>query len=126
MTASISGELTPELRHKHHLRPLTEREDETKVQDVPDGLYGFSMCGVVSLSANRDHKFSLEIYKYDGIVYFVGYASDEHINKYLTRQNHFHILASPHSWEGGSVLFEIPMAFVSKCEERHFWRWLSV
>ena len=78
------------------------------------------MCGAVSLSANRDHKFSLEIHKHDGTVYFVGYASDEHINKYLTRQNNFHILASPHSWEGASILFEIPVAFVSKCEERHF------
>ncbi|MGE5708607.1 MAG: hypothetical protein ACM34B_00295 [Nitrospira sp.] len=109
-----------ELRQKHHLRPLTEREDGTKVQDVPDGIYGFSMCGVVSLSAKRGNKFSLEIHKHDGIVYYVGYASDEHIKKYLTRQNNFHLLVSPHSWEGASVLFEIPVEFVAKCEERRF------
>jgi hypothetical protein len=109
-----------ELRQKHHLRPLTEREDGTKVQDLPNGIYGFSMCGVVSLSAKRGNKFSLEIHKHDGIVYYVGYASGEHIKKYLTHQNNFHILASPHSWEGASVLFEIPIEFVSKCEERPF------
>ena len=68
-----------ELRQKHHLRPLTEQEDGTKVQDLPNGIYGFSMCGVVSLSAKRGDKFSLEIHKHDGIVYYVGYASDEHI-----------------------------------------------
>jgi hypothetical protein len=76
------------------------------------------MCRVVSLSAKRGNTFSLEIHKYDGIVYYVGYASDEHIEKYLTRQKNFHILTSPHSWEGGSLLFEIPIEFVSKCEER--------
>ena len=109
-----------ELRQKHHLRPLTEREDGTKIQDLPNGIYGFSMCSVMSLSAKRGNKFSLEIHKHDGIVYYVGYASDEHIEKYLTRQKNFHILTSPHSWEGAPSLFEIPIEFVSKCEERPF------
>ncbi len=109
-----------ELRQTHHLRPLTEREDGTKIQELPNGIFGFSMCSVVSLSANRGNKFSLEIHKHDGIVYYVGYASDEHIEKYLTRQKNFHILTSPHSWEGASSLFEIPVEFVSKCEERPF------
>ena len=109
-----------ELRQKHHLRPLTEREDGTKVQDLPNGIYGFSTCNVVSLSATRGSKSSLEIHKHDGILYYVGYASDEHIEKYLTHQKNFHILVSPHSWEGASVLFEIPIEFVSKCEERPF------
>lgn len=107
-----------ELRKKDQLRPLTEREDGTKIQDLPNGIYGFSMCSVVALSAKRGNTFSLEIHKHDGIVYYVGYASDEHIEKYLTRQRNFHILTSPHSWEGASSLFEIPVEFVSKCEER--------
>ena len=38
-----------ELRQKHQLRPLTEREDGTKIQDLPNGIYGFSMCSVVAL-----------------------------------------------------------------------------
>jgi hypothetical protein len=109
-----------ELRQRHHLRPLTEREDGTKIQDLPNGIFGFSMCSVVSLSAKRGNKFSLEVHKHDGIVYYVGYASDEHIEKYLTRQKNFHILTSPHSREGASSLFEIPVEFVSKCEERPF------
>jgi len=107
-----------ELRQTHRLRPLTAREDGTKIQDLPNGIFGFSMCRVVSLSAKRGNTFSLEIHKYDGIVYYVGYASDEHIEKYLTRQKNFHILTSPHSREGASSLFEIPIEFVSKCEER--------
>ena len=109
------------LRQEHQLRPLTEREDGTKIQDVPNGTYGFSLCNVISLKAKRGNTFSLEIHKhYDGIVYYVGYASDEDIGKYLARQKHFHILTSPHSWERGSSLFEIPIEFVSKCEERPF------
>jgi hypothetical protein len=106
------------LRREHQLRPLTEREEGTKIQDLPNGIYGFSMCSVVTLSAKRGNTFSLEIQKHDGIVYYVGYASDEHIGKYLTRQKNFHILTSPRSWEGASSLFEIPVEFVSKCEER--------
>ena len=109
------------LRQEHQLRPLTEREDGTKIQDLPNGIYGFSMCRVVSLSAKRGNTFSLEIHKhYDGIVYYVGYASDEDIGKYLAHQRNFHILTSPHSWERASSLFEIPIEFVSKCEERPF------
>lgn len=106
------------LRYAQQLRPLTEREDGTKIQDLPNGVYGFAMCNVVTLSAKRGNTFSLEIHKHDGIVYYVGYASDEDIEKYLTRQKNFHILTSPHSTEGASSLFEIPIEFVSKCEER--------
>ena len=107
------------LRREHQLRPLTEREDGTKIQDLPNGIYGFSMCSVVSLRAKRGNTFSLEIHKhYDGIVYYVGYASDEDIGKYLAHQRNFHILTSPHSRERASSLFEIPIEFVSKCEER--------
>lgn len=111
----------PELWQAHQLRPLTELEDGTKIQDLPNGIYGFSMCNVVSLSAKRGSTSALEIHKHrDGIVYYVGYASDEHIGNYLTRQKNFHILTSPHSREGASSLFEIPIEFVAKCEARPF------
>jgi hypothetical protein len=106
------------LRREQQLRPLTEREDGTKIQDLPNGIYGFSMCSVVALRAKRGNPLSLEIHKYNGIVYYVGYASDGHIEKYLTRQKDFHILTSPHPRKGASTLFEIPVEFVSKCEER--------
>lgn len=107
------------LRQAHRLRPLTEQEDGKHIRDLPNGIFGFSMCSVNSLSARRGNTSSLEIHKhYDGIVYYVGYASDEDIEKYLTRQKHFHILTSPHSTEKCSSLFEIPVEFVSKCEER--------
>ena len=106
------------LRRENQLRPLTEREDGRKIQDLPNGIYGFSMCNVVALSAKRGNAFSLEIQKHDGIVYYVGYAADEDIEKYLTRKKNFHILTSPHSRERASSLFEIPVEFVSKCEER--------
>lgn len=109
-----------ELRKTHQLRPLTELEAGTKIQDLPNGIYGFSMCSVVSLNAKRGSTFSLEIQKHDGIVYYVGYAADEDIEKYLTRKKNFHILTSPHSRERASSLFEIPVEFVSKCEERPF------
>ena len=108
-----------ELRRAQQLRPLTTVEDGANIRDLPNGVYGFSMCGVVSLRAKRGNTFSLEIQKHDGIVYYVGYASDEDIEKYLTRQKNFHIRTAPHSGEGASSLFEIPVEFVSKCEERH-------
>jgi hypothetical protein len=107
-----------ELRQKHHLRPITEREVGMKIQDLPDGIYGFSTCSVEALSAKRSNTFSLEIHKHEGIVYYVGYASDEHIEKYLTRQKNFHVLTFPHPSEMASSLFEIPVDFVSKCEVR--------
>jgi hypothetical protein len=106
------------LRHEQQLRPLTDKEDGTKIVNLPDGIYGFSMCKIEALRANRENTFSLEIHKHEGIVFYVGYASDEHIEKYLTRQSNFHILTSPHPRKGTASLFEIPVEFVSKCEER--------
>ena len=108
-----------ERRQKHHLRPLTEMEDGTKIQNLPNGIYGFSMCSVVLLSAKRDNTFPLEIHKHhDGIVYYVGYASDEHVGKYLALEKNFHILLSLQSSKRTPTLFEIPVEFVSKCESR--------
>lgn len=106
------------LRHTHQLRPLTEREEGRKIEELPDGIYGFSMCHVVALHATRGNTFSLEVQKHDGIIFYVGYASDEGIEQYLTRQKNFHILTSPHPRKGASSLFDIPVEFVSKCEER--------
>lgn len=108
-----------ELRQRHHLRPLTTSENGTQLQNVPRGIYGFSVCGVASLSAKRDNVSLLEIHKHlDGIVYYVGYASKDDVEKYLARKNNFHILASPYPGDKASLLFEIPIDFVSKCETR--------
>jgi hypothetical protein len=106
------------LRHKHQLRPLTEREAGGRIQDLPNGIYGFSTCSVAELHPTRSNTFSVEIQKHDGIMFYVGYAADEQIEHYLTRQKNFHILMSPHPREGASSLFDIPVEFVSKCEER--------
>jgi hypothetical protein len=108
-----------ELRQRHQLRPLTEREDGKPAQELPRGIYGFSPCSVISLRAMRDNTSLLEIHRHhNGIVFYVGYASDEDINKYLVRQKNFHILTSALPGERTSSLFEIPIDFVSKCEMR--------
>jgi hypothetical protein len=106
------------LRHKYQLRQLAEREEDTPIQDLPNGIYGFSRCSVAELRAARGDALSLEIQKHDGIIFYVGYASDQDIEQYLTRQKNFHILMSPHPSKGTSSLFDIPIEFVSKCEER--------
>jgi hypothetical protein len=96
-------------------------EDGIKIQDAPNGVYGFSMCSVESLSTTRGNTSSLEIHKHhDGIVYYVGYASDEDVEKYLARPKNFHILTFPRSGDKASSLFEIPVDFVSKCDVRPF------
>lgn len=110
-----------ELRQQHHLRPLTEVEHGTNIQNLPRGIYGFSMCSLASLSRRRDSTSLLEIHKHlDGIVYYVGYASKDDVEKYLARKNNFHILTSPDRGDRTSLLFEIPVDFVSKCEARPF------
>jgi hypothetical protein len=106
------------LRHKYQLRPLTEKEEGVTIEELPNGIYGFSMCTVAGLRATRGNTFSLEIQKHDGIIFYVGYASDEEIEQYLTRQKNFHVLASPHPRKGAASLFDIPVEFVSTCEER--------
>jgi hypothetical protein len=106
------------LRHKHQLRPLTEREEGARIQDLPNGIFGFSTCGIDALHATRSNTFSLEIQKHDGILFYVGYVSDQDIDHYLARHKNFHILTFPHPREGASSLLDIPVEFVSKCEER--------
>ena len=106
------------LRHKYQLRRLAEREEGTPIQNLPNGIYGYSRCGVAELYAKRFDAHLLEIQKHDGIIFYVGYASDEEIEQYLTRQKNFDILMSPHPSKGAPSLFDIPVEFVSKCEER--------
>jgi hypothetical protein len=110
-----------QLRLRDQLRPLTDAEEGRTIQDLPNGIYAFSMCGVPSVKAKRDKTYLLEIHKHaDGIVYYVGYASQDHIDKYFSRQKNFHIITSPHSLEKTPQLFEIPVDFVFKCEPRPF------
>ena len=113
----VSNEIL-RLRHKHQLRPLAEREEGIPIQNLPNGIYGFSRCSVAELRATRGDALLLEIQKHDGIIFYVGYASDEEIEQYLTRQKNFHILMSPHPSKGASSLLDIPIEFVSKCEDR--------
>lgn len=104
------------LRERHHLRRLTEMENGTRVRDVANGIYGFAPCDVQTVNAARMNSSALEIHKHlDGIVYYVGYASEDHVEKYLTRQKNFHILVSLEPRKKASVLLEIPVDFVSKC-----------
>ncbi|HKT34348.1 MAG TPA: hypothetical protein VJR03_05915 [Nitrospira sp.] len=108
-----------ELRQRHVLRPLTDAESGTRTRELAGGIYGFATCDGQTLTATRTNSPSLEIHKHrDGIAYYVGYASEEQIEKYLTRQKNFHILASLEPREQASLLFEIPIDFVSKCTLR--------
>lgn len=104
------------LRQRHHLRPLTEGENGKRARDVANGIYGFATCEVQTLNAARANSLSLEIHKHlDGIVYYVGYASEDHIEKYLTRQKNFHMLVSLEPRGKATLLLEIPVDFVTKC-----------
>jgi len=104
------------LRERHHLRPLRDMENGTRARDVENGTYGFAPCDVQTVHAGRTNSATLEIHKHlDGIVYYVGYASADHIEKYLTRQKNFHILISLEPRAKASLLLEIPVDFVSKC-----------
>lgn len=104
------------LRQRHHLRPLTDAESGHRIRDLPHGIYGFATCDVQTVNVVRPDSLSLEIHKHlDGIVYYVGYASEDHIEKYLTRQKNFHILVSLEPRGKASLLLEIPVDFVAKC-----------
>jgi hypothetical protein len=120
-TASASKEQgAPEeilaLRQRHHLRPLTEKENGTRIRDVANGTYGFAACDAQTVNAARTNTSPVEIQKHlDGIVYYVGYASEDHVEKYFSRQKNFHILLSLERRGKASLVFEIPVDFVAKC-----------
>jgi hypothetical protein len=104
------------LRQRHHLRALMDSESGTRARDVARGTYGFSACDVQTVHAARTNNSALEIHKHlDGILYYVGYASEDQVEKYLTRQKNFHILVSLKPRAKASTLLEIPVEFVSKC-----------
>jgi len=110
--------LLEELRRTHRLRPLTDQENGMKIQNLPVGVFGFSECSE-SLESKRGGNPSLEVQKRrDGIAYYVGYASDEDIEKYFARLKNFHILTFNQATSKAPSLFEIPIDFVAKCEAR--------
>jgi hypothetical protein len=107
------------LRKRDQLRPLTDAESGSPARDLPNGTYGYAACDAQAVNARRTDNAGLEIHKHaDGIVYYVGYASEDHVEKYLTRQKNFHILVSREPRGKASVVFEIPVDFVSKCTSR--------
>jgi hypothetical protein len=121
--AAVPQEQVPKeivaLRKRNQLRPLTDAESGSRTRDVPNGTYGFAACDAQALNARRTDHAALEIHKHsDGIVYYVGYASEDHVEKYLTRQKNFHILVSLEPRGKASIVFEIPVDFVSKCTLR--------
>jgi hypothetical protein len=121
--AAVPPEQVPKeivaLRKRNQLRPLTDAESGSRTRDVPNGTYGFAACDAQALNARRTDHAALEIHKHsDGIVYYVGYASEDHVEKYLTRQKNFHILVSLEPRGKASIVFEIPVDFVSKCTLR--------
>jgi hypothetical protein len=121
--AAVPQEQVPKeivaLRKRNQLRPLTDAESGSRTRDVPSGTYGFAACDAQALNARRTDHAALEIHKHsDGIVYYVGYASEDHVEKYLTRQKNFHILVSLEPRGKASIVFEIPVDFVSKCTLR--------
>jgi len=68
------------LRQRHHLRALTEKENGTRIRDVANGTYAFATCDAQTVTAARTNSSPLEIQKHlDGIVYYVGYASEDHV-----------------------------------------------
>jgi hypothetical protein len=106
-------------RNQHHLRALTELENGTHTRDAARGVYGYSTCDAQTLHAAPTTSPFLEVHKHlDGIVYYVGYASEDDIERYVTRQKNFRIVASLERRGKASLLFEIPVAFVSKCTVR--------
>ena len=108
-----------DLRQRHHLRALTNAESGTRTRELAYGIYGFASCDAQTLTASRPKDPVLEIHKHrDGIAYYVAYASEEQIEKYLTRQKNFHIFASPTRRQKASLLFEIPVDFISSCTVR--------
>ncbi|MDF0645874.1 MAG: hypothetical protein P0111_17745 [Nitrospira sp.] len=110
--------LLEELRRMHHLRPLSDQERGSRIQNLPMGIFGFSECSE-SLEPKRDGRPSLEVQKRrDGIAYYVGYASDEDIGKYFARLKNFHILTYNQATGKAPSLLEIPIDFVAKCEAR--------
>jgi hypothetical protein len=107
------------LRRQRQLRPLSPAEDGIRMQDLPEGAYGFSMCDAMSVRAKPNVPSVLEVHKYhDRIVYYVGYASTDDIDKYLSRQRNFHIFLSADPRGKASSLVQIPVDFIAKCEVR--------
>lgn len=108
------------LRYRHQLRPLNDVENGKRLQELPNGIYGFSRCSE-RVESTPGSPSALEAHKrFDGIAYYVGYASEEDIRKYLARKNKFHIRLFPQSDKSASTFFEIPIYFVAKCELRSY------
>ena len=43
-----------ELRQRHHLRPLSDMEHGSKIQNLTRGIYGFYICELASLRRRRE------------------------------------------------------------------------
>ena len=105
------------LREEHGVRPLTEEEEGTGIDQLPEGVYGFT-CAVGQWDAPLFRKkifLSYEMHKRrDGSPVLVGYVSPEDAERMKPREGVVTIHLFPDRQEGATELVSIPLERVRR------------
>ncbi len=105
------------LREEHGVRPLTEAEEGTGIDQLPEGVYGFT-CAVGQWDAplfRRKIFLSYEMHKLrDGSPVLIGYVSPEDAERMKHRESAVTIHLFPDRQEGATELVSIPLERVRR------------
>ncbi len=100
------------LREEHGVRPLTEDEEGTGIDQLPEGVYGFT-CAIGQWDAPLFRKrifLSYEMHKLrDGSPVLIGYVSSEDAERMSRREGRVTIHLFPDRQEEATHLVSIPL-----------------
>jgi hypothetical protein len=100
------------LREEHGVRPLTEDEEGTGIDQLPEGVYGFT-CAVGQWDAPLFRKkifLSYEMHKLrDGSPVLIGYVSPEDAERMRRREGRVTIHLFPDRQEEATHLVSVPL-----------------
>lgn len=122
---------TEHIRKRYGLRPILSTEEGQRATDLPEGIYGFTNCSHIPypeqnpLLYRQSAKGGANLFevqkRQDGILYLVGYASQDHAEQFTDEAKNVGMSVSPHPSEVSFTLLEIPLSRTTGCEmpKRH-------
>lgn len=117
---------TEQIRKRYGLRPILSTEEGQRATELPEGIYGFTNCGHIPypeqnpLLYRQSAKGGANLFevqkRQDGTIYLVGYASQDHAERFTDGAKNVSVSVSPHPSADSFTLLQIPLSRTMGCE----------
>jgi hypothetical protein len=110
--SEITANNLEQLRAAHHLRALTQEEEGTAVDRLPNGIYGYAYApaeAAIPLFAKKSwHSFEMHK-RPDASLHLLGFVTAKEAEQ-LRQSSPGEAVVFPDPWENSTELVSVPMA----------------